>query len=56
MQRGNGLKRCWGKSGIGFEGYFGLGLLGRNIHTLGKLLLARNQANSLATTSRRKAA
>lgn len=56
MQRGNGLKRCRDKSEIGFERYFGLGVLGRNIHTLGKLLLARNHANSLAATSSRRAA
>jgi hypothetical protein len=56
MQRGNGLKRCRDKSEIGFERYFGLGVLGRNIHTLGKLLLARDHANSLAATSSRKAA
>lgn len=56
MQRGNGLKRCRDKSEIGFERYFGLGVLGRNIHMLGKLLLARSHANSLAATSSRKAA
>jgi IS5 family transposase len=56
MQRGNGLKRCRDKSEVGFERYFGLGVLGRNIHTLGKLLLARDHANSLAATNRRKAA
>jgi hypothetical protein len=56
MQRGNGLERCRDRSEIGFERYFGLGVLGRNIHTLGRLLLARNHANSLAATSRRKAA
>lgn len=56
LQRGNGLERCRDRSEIGFERYFGLGVLGRNIHTLGKLLLARNHANSLAATSSRKAA
>ena len=56
LQRGNGLKRCRDKSEVGFERYFGLGVLGRNIHTLGKLLLARDHANSLAATNRRKAA
>ena len=56
LQRGNGLKRCRDKSEIGFERYFGLGVLARNIHTLGKLLLARNHTKSLAATSKRKAA
>ena len=56
LQRGNGLKRSRDKSEIGFERYFGLGVLGRNIHTLGKLILARKHAKSLAAKSSRKAA
>jgi hypothetical protein len=56
MQRGNGLKCCRDKSELGFERYFGLGVLGRNIHTLGKLLLARQHGKSLAAKSKRKAA
>lgn len=56
LQRGNGLKRCRDRSEIGFERYFGLAVLGRNIHTLGKLLLARHHANSLSAQSRRQAA
>ena len=56
LQRGNGLKRCRDRSEIGFERYFGLAVLGRNIHTLGKLLLAQRDANSLPAQSRRQAA
>ena len=52
LQRGNGLKRCRDRSEVGFERYFGLAVLGRNIHTLGKMLIAR--ANSLAEAARSK--
>ena len=53
LQRGNGLRRCRDRSELGFERYFGLAVLGRNIHTLGKLLLAQQQAGALAAESRR---
>ena len=56
LQRGNGLKRCRDRSEIGFERYFGLAVLGRNIHTLGKLLLAKHDASSASAQSRREAA
>lgn len=56
MQRGNGLKRCRDRSELGFERYFGLAVLGRNIHTLGKLLIARRQATAAAAESKRQAA
>ena len=55
LQSGNGLKRCRDHSEIGFERYFGLSILGRNIHVLGKLLIARRQAQSAAAYSKRKA-
>lgn len=55
LQRGNGLTRCRDRSEIGFERYFGLAVLGRNIHTLGKLLLAKKNANSASAHSRRQA-
>jgi len=51
-QRGNGLKRCRDRTELGFERYLGLAILGRNIHTLGKLLIAR--ANSLAEAAKSK--
>jgi IS5 family transposase len=56
MQRGNGLKRCRDRSELGFERYLGLAILGRNIHTLGKLLIAERQPQSVAASSARKAA
>lgn len=56
LQSGNGLKRCRDHSEEGFERYLGLAILGRNIHVLGKLLIARRQATSAAASSKRKAA
>lgn len=56
MQSGNGLKRCRDHSEIGFERYLGLAILGRNIHVLGKLLIARRAELSAAALSKRKAA
>lgn len=55
MQRGNGLKRCRDRTEVGFERYFGLAVLGRNIQTLGKLLLARHHSQTAAAYSRREA-
>jgi IS5 family transposase len=54
MQAGNGLERCRDKTDRGYERYVGLGVLGRNLHTLGKLLLAQDDAQSEAAQSRRK--
>jgi IS5 family transposase len=54
LQSGNGLKRCRDKSKRGYERYVALGILGRNLQTLGKLLLARDQANCEAAKSERK--
>jgi transposase, IS5 family len=54
LQSGNGLKRCHDRSEKGFERYLGLGVLGRNLHVLGKLLLAREAPHSQAAYSRRK--
>ncbi len=53
LQRGNGLKRCRDRTEIGFERYFGLAVLGRNIHTLGKLLLAKHHSQTAAARSLR---
>lgn len=55
LQRGNGLKRCRDRSELGFERYFGLAVLGRNIHALGKLLLSQHHASTEAAQSRRLA-
>lgn len=54
LQSGNGLKRCRDRSEKGFERYIGLGVLGRNLHVLGKLLIAREAPHSQAAHSRRK--
>jgi len=56
LQAGNGLERCRDRSEPGYERYVGLGILGRNLHTLGKLLLARDQADCQAAKSKRKRA
>jgi hypothetical protein len=56
LQSGNGLKRCRDGSEVGFDRYLGLAILGRNIHVLGKLLIARRQEQSAAALSKRKAA
>ena len=54
LQAGNGLKRCRDRGRRGYERYVGLGVLGRNLHTLGKLLLAQDMADCQAATSQRK--
>jgi IS5 family transposase len=56
LQAGNGLKRCRDHSEIGFERYLGLAILGRNIHVLGKLLIAQRAEQSKAAFSKRQAA
>ena len=56
LQSGNGLKRCRDHTEIGFERYLGLAILGRNIHALGKLLIARRNEKSAAALSKRRAA
>ena len=53
LQSGNGLKRCRDRSEIGFERYVSLGILGRNLHVLGKLLIAREDADCNAACSQR---
>ena len=56
LQSGNGLKRCRDHTEIGFERYLGLAILGRNIHVLGKLLIARRNEQAAAALSKRRAA
>lgn len=53
LQAGNGLARCRDRS---FHRYVQLGMLGRNLHVLGKLLNARQDAACQAAHSRRKKA
>jgi hypothetical protein len=54
LQAGNGLERCRDRSKPGYDRYTALGMLGRNLQTLGKLLLARDRANCQAAKSKRK--
>ena len=55
LQSGNGLKRCRDRSEIGFERYLGLAILGRNIHTLGKLVIAQKDPECLSAQTMRAA-
>jgi transposase, IS5 family len=54
LQAGNGQERCRDKSKLGYERYVGLGILGRNLQVLGKLLLAQDDAKCEAAKSKRK--
>lgn len=56
LQSGNGMKRCRDSSEIGFERYMSLAVLGRNLLTLGRLLMAKESPHSEAARSRRTAA
>ncbi len=56
LQSGNALKRCRDRSEIGCERYLQLAILGRNLHTLGRMLIAREDHNAAAGHTRRKAA
>lgn len=56
LQSGNGLARCRDRTERGFIRYVGLGILGRNLHVLGKLLIAQESPDSEAAQSRRKPA
>jgi transposase, IS5 family len=54
LQAGNGLERSRDRSELGFARYLALGVLGRNLHTLGKLLIAQEAPASEAAQSRRQ--
>jgi IS5 family transposase len=56
LQSGNGLVRCRDVGEVGFERYVALAVLGRNLHALGKLLIARANEQAAAATSYRGAA
>lgn len=56
LQSGNGLERCRDRTERGFARYIGLGVLGRNLHVLGKLLIARESPHCEAASSRRRRA
>lgn len=53
LQAGNGLERSRDHSELGFARYLALGILGRNLHTLGKLLIAQEAAACEAARSQR---
>lgn len=53
LQSGNGLERCRDRTEKGFERYIALGMLGRNLHVLGKLLIACEAPSSEAAQSLR---
>lgn len=54
LQAGNGLERCRDHSERGYARYVGLGILGRNLHVLGKLLIRQEAKESQAAKSKRK--
>jgi transposase, IS5 family len=54
LQSGNGQERCRDQSKLGYDRYVGLGILGRNLQTLGKLLLAQDDAKCASAKSKRK--
>jgi transposase, IS5 family len=56
LQAGNGQKRCRDRGKRGYDRYVALGILGRNLQTLGKLLLAKDEADCQAAKSKRKRA
>jgi transposase, IS5 family len=54
LQSGNGLERCRDRTEQGFRRYAGLGILGRNLQVLGKLVLAKEAPDSQAAHARRQ--
>lgn len=56
LQSGNAMKRCRDRSERGCERYMQLAHLGRNLQTLGRLLIAKENEAAAAGHTRRKAA
>jgi hypothetical protein len=56
LQSGNGLKRCRDRTELGFDRYVALAVMGRNLHTLGKVLIEQQNAECEAAHTKRKAA
>ena len=56
LQSGNGMVRCRDRSEVGLDRYLAIAILGRNMHTLGKLLIARADKDAVAGKSNRLAA
>jgi len=46
LQSGNGLQRCRDRTEQGLDRYLGLAILGRNMQTLGRLLIARGGSSA----------
>jgi transposase, IS5 family len=53
LQSGNGQDRCRDHSFGGYCRYVGLGVLGRNLHVLGRVLISREDPKGVAGQSRR---
>lgn len=53
LQSGNGQARCRDHTQAGYARYIGLGVLGRNVFLLGKLLIAAEHPNCAAATTLR---
>jgi IS5 family transposase len=53
LQSGNGQDRCRDHTFGGYCRYVGLGVLGRNLHVLGKVLISREDPKCVAGQSRR---
>jgi hypothetical protein len=53
-QSGNGINRCRDQTSTGYRTYVALGVLGRNLFTLGKRLIQREAPKSRAASSKRK--
>jgi IS5 family transposase len=56
LQAGNGLARCRDRTEPGFARYIQLAMLDRNLHVLGKILIAGEDGTCQAARSRRKKA
>lgn len=54
LQSGNGLDHCRDRTEPGYQRYVGLGVLGRNLQVLGKLVLARDSPTCQAAFSKRR--
>ena len=56
LQCGNGLVRCRDGTEEGFERYVALGILGRNLHVMEKLLIASEHESAPAAHTKRATA
>jgi hypothetical protein len=56
LQFGNGCARCRDKTKLGYCRYLALGVLARNLITLGRIAIAQENPDALAGRSRRQAA